>query len=529
MRLSFCVAASMTLLLGSGSISHTQPPTTLPQPLSASETPNTGWRLVNEAHLIVRVHVSRAKEKVVKDPADPEGYRIRRVLVLDVLKGAALLPAQPARPNDASQMKGAVLDLLGYPSQPEWRDLRRHQGKDTILFLHSSNNESASPSWYLLPWGPLAVQIYSSALEGALRAEIQHQGTLTASVRSMLNARVFPHEDRVRLLVDRLLDPKTYMRVESPATLDDEPPPPPPPIPHSSPEPLAELEQLGEEAIPAIVKVMDDRRLLPGGSVSIGLDISKRPRAFEGIYHTSASQVVDVLCMALDQITQGGFGTVSSGSPKWQRDRAVEGWQLYLGHTSRWRQALAGDTLPILASDPPKDLLGTFKVNPFQKVDRLEGLPEPVQEAIHEVFKKKCDALHERMTRGSRVEMEKDPDWAAMSEQEKEDFFVFDTPGIANPGEKWTAGDAIPRSMLHRPRRRLIFGGTSPSLWFMYYEHGGIGRHQHLLVIGKGDAGGYWLRWVRNSHLGEKGIGMTRLKSLAARGRLATSEEDTVD
>ncbi|MBI1753148.1 MAG: hypothetical protein HY014_04605 [Acidobacteria bacterium] len=172
--------------------------------------------------------------------------------------------------------------------------------------------------------------------------------------------------------------------------------------------------------------------------------------------------------------------------------------------------------LPVLAVDPPRNLLGTFKATSFQKVDRLEGLPEPVQEAIHDLYKQKCDALQERMTRGSRDEMEKDPDWAAMSEQEKEDFFVFDTPGIANPGEKWTTGDAIPRSMLHRPRRRLIFGGTSPSLWFMYYERGGIGRHQHLLVIGKGDAGGYWLRWVRNSHLGEKGEPISRLMKQAA-------------
>jgi hypothetical protein len=31
-----------------------------------------------------------------------------------------------------------------------------------------------------------------------------------------------------------------------------------------------------------------------------------------------------------------------------------------------------------------------------------------------------------------------------------------------------------------RPQRRFVFGGNSPGLYFVVYEHGGIGYHHHL-------------------------------------------------
>jgi hypothetical protein len=137
---------------------------------------------------------------------------------------------------------------------------------------------------------------------------------------------------------------------------------------------------------------------------------------------------------------------------------------------------------PVLAADPPKDLLGTFKATPFQKVDRLEGLPGSVRQAVHDLLKS----------------------------------------SIANPGEKWNATDVILDPQ--RPPRRLIFAGTSQSLWFMYYEHGGRGRHDHILLIGKDDPGGYWTRWVRSSHLSERVITFAELQHLAGDGTLHSSE-----
>lgn len=148
-----------------------------------------------------------------------------------------------------------------------------------------------------------------------------------------------------------------------------------------------------------------------------------------------------------------------------------------------------------------------------------------VGKTVHDLLKKRFDAMQEVMKRDSKDMLEKDSDWMALPAKAREEWFFFDSPEIANPGEQWTATDVIIDP--HRPRRRLIFAGSSPSLWFIYYEHGGEGRHEHLLLIGKDATGGYWIRWVRNPHLGEKGISMTRLKRLAAAGRLTTSEEET--
>src|ERR1041384_4997540 len=65
---------------------------------------------------------------------------------------------------------------------------------------------------------------------------------------------------------------------------------------------------------------------------------------------------------------------------------------------------------------------------------------------------------------------------------------------FADPGKKWNPGDVIWDEKV--PRRRLIFGGASGSTWFIYYEHGGRGLHEHLVVF-KSDKAGH-LQVVEN-------------------------------
>lgn len=308
----------------------------LPEPLPASTRPPTHWLLVNRAHAILRVRVDRVSEITLKRP---QGHRLRRVSVISILKGAEIIPSTAVPPIVAPRDGIAPLDLCGYPPAKEWKNLRRHQGKEVILFLVSSGEEFSNRTWHLES-DPLSIQNFTTKLESDLRSEIEHQKALAAAVRSHLAISSFPKEEMVHRLIARLLDPKTYQRVPKPREEKEEPLPLP--VIHSYPEIIEEFEGLGEDAIPAIVKVLDDRRGLPGGGIGIGLNISKRPWAWEGIYHTSANQVVDVLCMALDQITQGGCGTVTSDSPRWQKDGVVARWLLTLGHSKKWRAVLTG-------------------------------------------------------------------------------------------------------------------------------------------------------------------------------------------
>src|SRR5687767_1389897 len=46
---------------------------------------------------------------------------------------------------------------------------------------------------------------------------------------------------------------------------------------------------------------------------------------------------------------------------------------------------------------------------------------------------------------------------------------------FAEPRQKWNATDVRDRSL---PERRLIFAGTVDGNWFIYYEHGGRGKHE---------------------------------------------------
>lgn len=52
---------------------------------------------------------------------------------------------------------------------------------------------------------------------------------------------------------------------------------------------------------------------------------------------------------------------------------------------------------------------------------------------------------------------------------------------MANPGGRYNATDVVDDARL--PFRRLLFGGRSDSLWFIYYEQGGIGYSRNLVIF----------------------------------------------
>jgi hypothetical protein len=110
--------------------------------------------------------------------------------------------------------------------------------------------------------------------------------------------------------------------------------------------------------------------------------------------------------------------------------------------------------IPVLAgaappSHPPR-IATLFSSTNFRRLDRLEQLPEPVRTNLLSHFGKGEPG-------GKSV--------------------------IANPKEPFNAGDAINISY---PMRRLVFAGASDALWFVYYDHGGIAFHEHLVIYQRG-------------------------------------------
>jgi hypothetical protein len=57
---------------------------------------------------------------------------------------------------------------------------------------------------------------------------------------------------------------------------------------------------------------------------------------------------------------------------------------------------------------------------------------------------------------------------------------------IANKGKSFNATDVV---MDNAPMRRFVVAGSAPGMWFILYEHGGIGYHHNLVVFSKN---GHW-------------------------------------
>jgi hypothetical protein len=108
---------------------------------------------------------------------------------------------------------------------------------------------------------------------------------------------------------------------------------------------------------------------------------------------------------------------------------------------------------PILLNAAPSHrpaVAARFTSTSFRRLDRLEQLPEGVRTNLLSHFGQEPS--------GSKSV-------------------------IANPNEPFNSGDAID---IRYPMRRLMFAGTSDSLSFVYYVHGGIALHYHVVIYQRG-------------------------------------------
>jgi hypothetical protein len=89
---------------------------------------------------------------------------------------------------------------------------------------------------------------------------------------------------------------------------------------------FADLERLGQPAVPAIIALMDDRRDLAEKRISLE---NKSPGAFEGLRHYNASKVIDALDAILNQLTGLALGTSYFDDSDAARVEAVNAWRVY--------------------------------------------------------------------------------------------------------------------------------------------------------------------------------------------------------
>ncbi|KSB90968.1 hypothetical protein AS593_12500 [Caulobacter vibrioides] len=184
------------------------------------------------------------------------------------------------------------------PHQPDAAALKARAGTPAILFV--ADAEEGPRGFHFAGYTPQALQAASPERVAAVTAEVARQQRLLAAWKP---DRKSPHFKEVRRLVARL------GRVSG----------------AEQQQAFSYLESLGPDAVPAIVAVMDDRRRVKFGHVSLagvspdGLAISTR---------YSVDQVVDALSAVLSQITGENLGRIGASSDR-ERALTVSVWRVY--------------------------------------------------------------------------------------------------------------------------------------------------------------------------------------------------------
>lgn len=209
------------------------------------------------------------------------------VKIDDVLKGGAtgagtfrFYPKD--RPNAPSN--AAVIGLEGAPA---------------ILFL--TRADDGPVGFYFAGDSTRALQPATEEAIGAAREEVERQSQI---IQSWRKDATLPYFAKVQSLIAKL----GRVRGDEQQWV------------------FAQLEKLGQQAVPAIVAQMDNRRHLLTQEISL---VNHASDAFEGTRHYRPEQVVDGLDAVLNQMTGASFGFIGNGGSDRQRVATVAGWRIY--------------------------------------------------------------------------------------------------------------------------------------------------------------------------------------------------------
>ena len=179
---------------------------------------------------------------------------------------------------------------------------KRQNRNDSNLFLFNGKKSIVSLAlgysggYYLSSIFPVTDEV---------KNELAKQNEIIASKAYTKICPTIQYSSKVKSLIDDML-------VESKATAA-----------------YAKLEELGIQAVPAIICQMDDQRELAVKHITLK---NKSPNAWEATRHYSPELVVDVLEAILNQITGKSFGSIHNGGTEDERANTVNGWRIYLWH-----------------------------------------------------------------------------------------------------------------------------------------------------------------------------------------------------
>lgn len=250
------------------------------------------WQLIAKSYLIVegRIEVPVAAIQRTGQSGDHDYVEIK-VAVSKTLKG------EPESQN---------FSFHYYTDTEQYGGVSRQKiislnGKSTIIFL-----QKVKEKYYLAAYTPETLQLASEALASRVRQEAGVQEELVQASGSYADGHVLPKESEVQSLVELMVDKRT-----DPATAQAV---------------YEALIALGKDAVPTIIKYMDDRRKLNIPRISLP---PWWPGAHEGLVHYGPETVTDLMSVALMALTNEDLTAIYNGGTELERAEAVRIWKVY--------------------------------------------------------------------------------------------------------------------------------------------------------------------------------------------------------
>ncbi len=250
------------------------------------------WRLVAKSYLIVEGTMEVPVAAILKAEQSGEHEYVEvPVAVKTALKGELESPGFKFRYYTDTEQYGGV-------SRQKIISLN---GQPVVVLL-----QNVREKYYLAVYAAAAMQSASADLADRIHQEVSAQEKLVQASDSYASGNVLPKESEVQslveLMVDRRTDPGTAQGV------------------------YEAVIALGQEAVPAIIKYMDDRRKLNIPKISL---VPWWPDAHEGLVHYGPETVTDVMSVALMVLTNQDLTAIYNGGTELERAQAVRIWKIY--------------------------------------------------------------------------------------------------------------------------------------------------------------------------------------------------------
>jgi hypothetical protein len=250
------------------------------------------WRLVAKSALIVEgtLDVPVAAIQKAKQNGDHD-YVAIKVVVSKTLKG---------------KLEAQDFNFRYYTDTEQYGGVSRQNiiplsGKSVIVFL-----QNVREKYYLAAYKPETLQSASEALAARVQKEVAIQEKLIQASDSHAAGNVLPRESEVQSLVELMVDKRTD--------------------PGTAQAVYEAVIALGKEAVPAIIKYMDDRRKLNIPKITLA---PWWPDAHEGLVHYGPETVTDLMSVALMALTNEDLTAIYNGGTELERAQAVRIWKIY--------------------------------------------------------------------------------------------------------------------------------------------------------------------------------------------------------